>query len=97
MGVAWAQVRTITSRASLIHGFVVFLFSLKKSFATLDLRISGYVSYYFLFFKKKFIRNFANYHCDLMTLTIFALVTIIIDISTQVLLVFDKNRANWGL
>ena len=28
VGVAWAQVRTITSRASLIHGFVVFLFSL---------------------------------------------------------------------
>ena len=26
--VAWAQVRTITSRASLIHGFVIFLSSL---------------------------------------------------------------------
>ena len=89
--------RTITSRASFIRGFVVFLFSLKKPFAMLDLRISGYVINYFLLFLKKFIRNFANYHCDLMTLSIFALVTIIIDISTQVLLVFDKNRANWGL
>ena len=51
VGVAWAQVRTITSRASLIHGFVVFLFSLKKPFATLDLRLNGYVINYFLFFK----------------------------------------------
>ena len=49
---------TITSRASLIHGFVVF-FSLKKPFAMLDLRLSGYIIHYFLFYKeiyKKFCK-----------------------------------------
>ena len=98
VGVAWAQVRTIISRASLIHGFVVFLFSLKKPFAMLDLRLSGYViNYFLLLLKKRFLRNFANYHFDLMTLSIFVHVTIINDISTQVLLVFDENRATWGL
>ena len=64
----------------------LFIISLKNLLLHLILEL---VDISTIFFLKKFIEKFANHHYDLMTLSIFALVTFIIDISTLMLLIFD--------
>ena len=64
----------------------LFIISLKNLLLYLILEL---VDISTIFFLKEFIEKFANHHYDLMTLSIFALVTFIIDISTLMLLIFD--------